>query len=121
MYYDTSYCDVGHCIVYKHAALHGNRDNPFTTTMTDTGLEMLHIGTLHFFSMSAYGPVSWSSQRQTILDLSTTPGEYVAASEATLGSVGEQNTVNEILPTIAVLLHNGIGIGGSRYAHMHSF
>ena len=49
-----------------------------------------------FLFMLSYGPISWFSQRQRMVTLSTTESEYVAASEATKEAIWFISLMSEI-------------------------
>ncbi|KAG3188614.1 hypothetical protein PC128_g12117 [Phytophthora cactorum] len=64
--------------------------------------------TTGFVLMLAGGAIAWMSRRQSIIALSTTEAEYVAACEASMEAVAECNILQEMLPHHTIKLRIGI-------------
>ncbi|OWY99509.1 Integrase, catalytic core protein, partial [Phytophthora megakarya] len=64
--------------------------------------------TTGFVFTLAGGAVSWMSRKQSIVALSTAEAEYIAACEATMEAIAQNNILQEILPKKNVELKLGI-------------
>jgi hypothetical protein len=76
--------------------------------------------------MLAGGPISWCSQRQKTVSLSTTEAEYVAASEATKEAVWLKGLINElgvstfVVESVPLYIDNNSAMKLSKNAEFHA-